>query len=215
MVFKKLFNLTLHREHNRSLELGDIEKLLVQHPDVLEAVVIFEEDKNKSKCLVAYIVSDLIPDRVPYQTTCQVEFEQHKITLSTEDISENGFCLEGVPSFFEKGKPLRLRVLLPSEVEERWLKGTVVWHHEHKAGVQLELTDIEQNAIQKSIDYLLEKQGFLKVLQRIITGRLRKYLASKLSDDMIPDVFIILQTIPLKNDGQINYSALPASEKKS
>jgi len=215
MLFKKLFNLTLQRDHSRSLELREIEKLLIQHPDVLEAVVVSKDDKNKSKCLVAYIVSDLIPDRLPYQSVCQLEFEQHKITLSTEDISYNGFCLEGMPLFFEKGKLVRLKVLLPSEVEERWLKGTVVWHQEHKAGIQLELTDIEQNAIQKSLDYLLEKQGFLKVLQRIITGRLRKYLTSKWPEEMIPEVFIILQAIPLTSDGQINYSALPEFEKNA
>jgi len=197
------------------MELGKIETILAQHPDVREVAVIFREEEACNEALVAYIVSELIPERLPYHRTCLVELDQNTMTLYTEDISYNGFCLMDVPSSFKKGKPVRLRLLLPSESEERWLKGTIVWCQEEKAGILLSLTPFEQLLVHRSVDYILETQGFLKVLQRIITGRLRKYLKLHLPDEPIPNTFVILQSLPLTPDGQVNRQALPTPETNS
>ena len=203
-------------QHDINKTLREIENLLVQHSDVLEAVVIHRKEFSGLQRIVAYIVSDLIPDRLPYQSVCQIELEQQTVTLQTEDISFNGFCVEGeLPFSFKKGQIIRLRLLLPGETEESCLKGRLIWHQEHKIGIQLELTSKEQNWMHQSVDYLLEKQGFLKVLQRIITGRLRKYLTPQIPFEMMPKAFIILQALPLTPDGQINHQALPPPEKTS
>jgi amino acid adenylation domain-containing protein len=44
------------------VELGEIESLLSSHPDVIESVVIAREDQPGNKLLVAYLVSNLIPE---------------------------------------------------------------------------------------------------------------------------------------------------------
>jgi len=153
-------------------------------------VVSQVENQHGKLHLVAYIVSDLIPKRIPYQDTCLVELDQNTITLHTEDISYNGLCLVGDTYAFKKGKRVRLRLLLPGYSEERWLKGKVAWCLGDKAGIQ----------------------GFLKVLQRLITRRLRKYLKQNLSDDRGPEAFVILPALPLTSNGQVDYNALSAQK---
>jgi len=194
------------------IELAEIESALTQHPNIRETVVVAREDQPGNKRLVAYIVSDLIPERIPYQVDCLLRREESKILkLRTEDISSGGVLLGGtVP--LEKDQAISLRLRLPGESEACWLEGKVAWSQSHCAGIQFKLTQEEQTQLEKSITYLLETQGLLKVLQRILTENLRNYLKEKLPDYMVPANFVLLNALPLTPNGKVDRRALPVPE---
>jgi len=190
-----------------------IEAVLSQHPDVQESSVMEHEDVSGSKRLVAYIVSNLIPNRVPMQSTCLVEFDADcTITLNTEDISCSGVCLVGVPDAWQQGQRIRMRLRLPIASDELWLKGSVAWHQSQRAGIQFDPTPTSQALLQQSVEYLLETQGFKQVLQRTTAERLRSFLQQKLPDYMVPDSFVMLNALPLIDNGEAERRALPAPE---
>lgn len=110
------------------IELGEIEAVLSQHPDVQESLVINREDASGNQRLVAYILSNLRPERVPYQSECLTEFGgSPAVKLRTEDISTGGVCIVGVPDAYQPSQPLRLYLCLPGCTEEQWLEGRIVW----------------------------------------------------------------------------------------
>ncbi|RKZ70924.1 MAG: hypothetical protein DRR19_32985, partial [Candidatus Parabeggiatoa sp. nov. 1] len=136
------------------IELGEIEAVLTQHPNIQETVLIAREDQPGNKRLVAYIVSDLIPERIPYQSDCLAKLNGKTLKLRTEDISSGGVLL-GTDVSLKENKKLSLRLWLPGESEARWLKGKVAWSRASWAGIEFELTPKEQAILEKSIEYLL------------------------------------------------------------
>jgi amino acid adenylation domain-containing protein/thioester reductase-like protein len=190
------------------VELTEIEAAISLYPDVRETAVIAYEPQSGNKCLVAYVVSSLIPDRISYPRDCLVEVDGKIAKLRTEDISNKGACLVGSPATWEKGKKLRLRLLLPGEQQERWLWGTVMWLQFPRAGIEFQLNHLERQTIQVSIDYLLQTQGLLKILQRSVTKNLGNYLKKTLPPYMIPHHFILLSTLPLTSNGKVDQQKL-------
>jgi len=197
------------------IELGEIEAILGQHPDVREAIVMTDGDESKQR-LIAYIVSKLLPDRVPLQVPCLVEFADGNILeLTTEDISVGGIRLAGIPATCNLIQQVRVYLQLPMASEPQWLTGNVVWCQQQEAGVQLDLSLNERSLLQQSIDFLLEKQGFLKVWQRTISGNLRSYLKEKLPSYMIPANLVLLSALPLTPNGKIDRRILPVPQDQS
>ncbi|MCT7989055.1 non-ribosomal peptide synthetase [Laspinema olomoucense] len=193
------------------IELGEIEAILTQHPDVLATAVIDREDTPGNKRLVAYLVSNLIPDRIPYHTQCQLEINGNALKIETQDISTGGVGLIGVP-VLGKGSSVRLHLQLPGEDEPHWFSGTVVWSHPPQAGIRFQLTPNEQAQVARSVAYLLDTQELWKTLQRTLTRNLRDYLKQKLPDYMIPSAFVTIPALPLTPNGKIDRRALPAPD---
>ncbi|MDZ8051396.1 MAG: amino acid adenylation domain-containing protein [Aulosira sp. ZfuCHP01] len=189
------------------IELGEIEAVLSQHPDVREAVVVVQEETG-DKRLLAYVVTAHYPERVPYQVACPVEFTgKGTAILDTEDISSSGVCLVGATDV-EPGQPVRLRLQIPGSHEERWLVGSIAWQQGNRAGIQLDLTPDLQELWEQGVHYLLETQGFLKVWQRTVSASLRDFLKQKLPQYMVPNSFILLDTLPLTPSGKVDRRVL-------
>ena len=175
------------------------------------SLVSCREDNPGNQHLVAYVVSNLIPERVPYHSECQVELDGNTVKLHTEDISLGGVGVVKMPAI-DESRRVRLHLQLPFESEPRWLSGTIAWSRPPQAGIKFQLTPTEQVLIEQSVAHQLETQGLWKTLQRTLSGSLRDYLKQKLPDYMIPSAFVLMKALPLTPNGKIDRRALPTPD---
>ncbi|NBD34147.1 MAG: amino acid adenylation domain-containing protein [Cyanobacteria bacterium] len=191
------------------VDISEIEGTITTYPGIHQVFVTAQPDQLGHQQMVAYLVSDFIPDRISYEVACSLEYEGEFFTLTTVDISSFGVGLQDAPPGLSQGDQVRLCFPLPNQAGEHWFHGQVVWHQGTRLGVQLEPIPLEQSLLQESAEYLLEVQGILKALQRAVTGTLRKYLQRKLPDYMIPANFVLMNALPLTPNGKVDQQLLP------
>ncbi|PPT09099.1 Malonyl CoA-acyl carrier protein transacylase [Geitlerinema sp. FC II] len=194
------------------IELGEIEAFLWQHPDVRSAVAIARDDLPGDRQLVAYVVSALMPERLPLQGSGRMQFDgvegsDRAVELLT--LSCHGVELANVPDC-KPGRFVRLQLPLPAIASERWLAGRVTRWQNGRAEVQFDLKPEEQPLLVQSVTHLLETQGHLDSQHPAIANRLRRFLQQRLPDYMVPNRFVLLPALPLTPNGKVDRRALPA-----
>ncbi len=196
------------------VDVGEIEATLASYPGIHQVFVTTQPDQLGHQQIVAYLVSDFIPDRIPYEVECSLESGGALFNLRTVDISSVGVGLQDAPPGLQQGDAVRLRFPLPKQEKMPWFQGKVVWQQGYRLGVALNPLPVEQTLLQQSAEYLLEAQGLLKSLQRAVTGMLRTYLQRKLPNYMIPANFILMNALPLTPNGKVDQKQLPSLDRE-
>ncbi|MFZ6028532.1 MAG: amino acid adenylation domain-containing protein [Chloroflexota bacterium] len=141
--------------HGFRIELGEIETWLSQHPAVHQAVVLARQDLPGEHKLVAYLVSDLVIDRIPLKSSGQIRVgDSHTYEIKAEDISCSGVCISGAVPGLRVGQPVMVRLMGNSD--EIWLEGKVAWIQPDLLGVKLDLTAEQRWQIQRRIEMALK-----------------------------------------------------------
>ncbi len=144
--------------------------------------------------------------RVPWYTNISVRLADGRtFGLGTMNISLTGMRLQGIPSLWKKGQALVLGVRLPGTEQKINIAATVWWHCDSQAGVKLHPTPAQEQLLHRSMDYLISSQG-------LSLGNLKHILKLSLPQDQIPQTFVMLEEMPMTDDGQVDYQSLPNPE---
>ncbi|MGC1377497.1 MAG: amino acid adenylation domain-containing protein, partial [Anaerolineales bacterium] len=154
------------------VELGEIEAVITQHPAVRAVVVIAREDIPGDRRLVAYLLSNIAADRVPFQAACQVEDDNgHVLSIILEDISCSGACLADAPDTWKLDQRLYIRVALLPTLDEQRLLGEVVWKQGNRVGVLFETSAAEMDVLRQSIAHLSRAKDYTVMDLRRLSPR--------------------------------------------
>jgi amino acid adenylation domain-containing protein/thioester reductase-like protein len=145
--------------------------------------------------------------RLPMNVPCMVEFNDGQtVSANTQNISSSGLGLVNLPLGNKiAGQMVRVQVFLPGMGEYIWLNGKVAWQISDRCGLMIKPTSAERMLIHQTMDYIASSTGFS------IT-HLRDFLKNKLPAYMVPAAFIVLDTLPLTQNGKLDRSALAAAE---
>lgn len=197
------------------IDLDGIENVLAKHTDVNECIVIANENINKEKSLIAYVVPDLNKQRFLYQERCLFSFNNHQyFEALTDDISKGGIALSGITQPIKIGSSVRINVKLPGMTSSMIIGARIIWQHNSRCGFVFDVNDEQQNIISKSIDYHLSTHNVLELILSASAKRsLKQALKNELPEYMVPSIFVTLMNFPLTFSGKIDVKALPPPQE--
>ncbi len=141
--------------------------------------------------------------RIPLHANVRVCFaDGRSFGWETENISLTGMRIRGVDGIWKKGTELQLVLRLPGSTVKLNLRATVWWHNGSQAGLRLHLTPEEEAVIHEGIQYIIFTQG-------LSLSNLHCLLATKLTPELIPYNFVMLEEMPFDIHGRVDISALP------
>ncbi len=141
--------------------------------------------------------------RIPLHTNVRVCFaDGRSFGWETENISLTGMRIQGVDGIWKKGTELQLVLRLPGSTVKLNLRATVWWHKGSQAGLCLHLTPEEEAVIHEGIQYIIFTQG-------LSLSNLHYLLATKLTPELIPHNFVMLEEMPFDIHGRVDLSTLP------
>lgn len=196
------------------IELNEIKATIEQYPDVSEVVIITKEIASGQKTILAYLVENLEKIRIPYHEKCLITLENNDFSESvSDDLSKEGIALTSTNENHAIGDPIKVYIQLPGFSEAVWLTGKIAWQAKQRIGIKFDNTERQREILDKSIDFYLSEHNLMETLKNVVAKRnLRRALAQKLPEYMIPSVFTVLPKFPLTFNGKIDWKALPDPE---
>lgn len=189
----------------------EIEAAIHKCTDVQNVLVTLREDEPGDKRIVAYIVPNFSAMRIPYHAKVDVEIEPDNIvTVETEDLSIEGICLKNLPEI-PQDQIIQIQIPQKYSNEPLIFTGQIVWQIPPLTGVHFYLTTQQKAQLHRQYDFLRTlPDGSKLICPTVLSHRNLRYALHKfLPDYMVHSAAVWMEAFPLKDNGEIDISALP------
>lgn len=192
------------------IEIEEIKSKINQLSDVREAVVIAKDTPNGQKSLISYLVPNLDKIRIPYEEPALITLNNYQYKhATTMNFSKAGLGISGLHEQLSQKQEIKIYFKLPNVMNGTWFIGNVVWQKNDRAGILLKLTEEQAKLLNSSVEYFLSNQYLAGTLCNPSYARsLHKALESKLPEYMVPSKFIVLEELPMTQNGKIDIRSL-------
>jgi amino acid adenylation domain-containing protein len=143
--------------------------------------------------------------RAPLNQSCQIDDGKIKEQATALNISLTGMELADLADEWQVGDELTIYLNQPNA--DLTLFAQVSWRSASRAGVKFAETDRNNKPLGQLIDNLIKTEGHW--FSRFSVGGIRQFLSSRLPTYMVPQWFMLVDSLPLSSNGKIDRKALP------